>query len=534
MPPRQFGALTPPAPVPAAQIRVGFGAPNIMLPRPPAKPFGALTPPAPVPAAQIRVGFGAPNIMLPRPPARPFGARTPPASVPAAQIRVGFGGPAITGQIQPFSATGNSVASRSIRASRNLPQGQPGWGASSGLPQNQRSMGNAPNWHLDGEDHSWYPGIGTQPLSRGSSSSSRHSSPSSSRHSSPSSSRHSSPSSSRHASPSSRPPSRHASPSSRHASQPRGHTQPIVAAAGPSRGIAPSRGVAGPSRGNTQPIVAAAAGPPRGIAPSRGVAGPSRGNTPPRRQPQDNVPMDVDQAPVGVDPGFRKGELMTTSTVPPDMIMLQSHMKEAYTIMYHMTIKFFIKFTTIYDLYVINGQTTPGEIEGQALSEYSKLFDAELTPLCDTFLLFRETVVENSKHIDMSIHRNPNQAFAFETILNICEAQQLRSTIYIHDIYNKANRIITSSTYDPVDLVEINNSDYQQYIRRLITEINSKLRQKTRSAVKHFAHHAFARGRRQRLNYKSSSHYKLTRRRQPRRDYKLTRRRKSRYTMRTI
>ena len=214
------------------------------------------------------------------------------------------------------------------------------------------------------------------------------------------------------------------------------------------------------------------------------------------------------------------------SPIPdPDMIMLQSRIQEAYTIMYNMAIKIFIKITTIYEY----EQTNPG----WSIREYRNLWEGEIKQLCNTLLWFRETILMkmNQLRIDMSIYRTPTLMYAFETIENICMAQRQGSTINTHDIYNKAKTIITNSNYNASDLNSINRSDYQQYIQDLLTEIDTMLQQNVRNDVLRFVHNSFRRAGRPRLNYNSSSHYKLTRRRQPRRDYKLTRRRQPRHTM---
>jgi hypothetical protein len=210
----------------------------------------------------------------------------------------------------------------------------------------------------------------------------------------------------------------------------------------------------------------------------------------------------------------------------PDMIMLQSRIKVAYTIMYHMTIKIFIKITTIYEYDRIYEPTNPG----WATREYRNLWEGEIKQLCNTLLWFRETILMkmNQLHIDMSIYRNPTLMYAFETIENICMAQRQRSTFDIHDIAKKAKTIITNSNYSASELNSINGSDYQQYIQDLLTAIDTMLQQNVRNDALRFVHNSFRRAGRPRLNYNSSSHYKLTRRRQSRRDYKLTRRRQPR------
>jgi hypothetical protein len=193
--------------------------------------------------------------------------------------------------------------------------------------------------------------------------------------------------------------------------------------------------------------------------------------------------------------------------------------------MYNMTIKIFIKITTIYEY----ERTNPG----WAIREYKNLWGGELKQLCDTLLWFRETILmkinQNRLRIDMSIYRTPTLMDAFGTIENICMAHRAGSTIDRHDIYNKAKTIIANSNYNASQLKRINDSDYQQYIQNLLTAIDTMLQQNARNDVLRFL--GFRRAGRPRLNYNSSSHYKLTRRRQPRRDYKLTRRRKSRHTM---
>jgi hypothetical protein len=190
--------------------------------------------------------------------------------------------------------------------------------------------------------------------------------------------------------------------------------------------------------------------------------------------------------------------------------------------MYNMTIKIFIKITTIYEY----ERTNPG----WAIREYKNLWGGELKQLCDTLLWFRETILmkinQNRLRIDMSIYRTPTLMDAFGTIENICMAHRAGSTIDRHDIYNKAKTIIANSNYNASQLKRINDSDYQQYIQNLLTAIDTMLQQNARNDVLRFL--GFRRAGRPRLNYNSSSHYKLTRRRQPRRDYKLTRRRQPR------
>jgi hypothetical protein len=198
---------------------------------------------------------------------------------------------------------------------------------------------------------------------------------------------------------------------------------------------------------------------------------------------------------------------------------------DAYTIMYNMTIKIFIKITTIYEY----ERTNPG----WAIHEYKNLWGGELKQLCDTLLWFRETILmkinqinQNQLRIDMSIYQTPTLMDAFGTIEKICMAQRQGSTIDRHVIYNKAKTIIANSNYNASQLKRINDSDYQQYIQNLLTAIDTMLQQNARNDVLRFL--GFRRAGRPRLNYNSSSHYKLTRRRQPRRDYKLTRRRQPR------
>jgi hypothetical protein len=463
----------------------------------PPRAFGATTTPirgaSTAAAAPNGVGFGGPTLMAQIPAPRPFGATTTTpirgASTPAAAPSgVGFGGPTLMAQIPAsgsFSAKGNSFATRSLRRSRLLPSGQPGWGHASRLPPDQRSMGYVPNWHPDGEDSSWYPGMGAPP----------------------------------------QPPPHpigHAPPRAAAAGPSRGHTPPRAAAAGPSRVSTPSRGRPPPQL----PPHPRAPTPPRAAA-----AGPSRGYTPSRGRPpsghQNIDMMEIDTVPAPSRPPPLPQPHYPQSPKPePDMIMLQSRIQEAYTIMYNMTIKIFIKIKTIYEYDGIYEQTNPG----WSIREYRNLWEGEIKQLCNTLLWFRETILMkmNQLHIDMSIYRIPTLMYAFETIENICMAQRQGSTINTRDIYYKAETIITNSNYSASELNSINGSDYQQHIQDLLTAIDTMLQQNVRNDVLRFVHNSFRRAGRPRLNYNSSSHYKLTRRRQPRRDYKLTRRRQPR------